>query len=101
MGSAQPRRHTVAQAFVQNILENTGECRDGNQRGAIVLTRYRIGGHRAFHITAAHLSQTLIRLDCGEKTSIKADSACPADCARLTVNLEVIHRREIGLERSG
>ncbi len=52
MGSAQPRGHTVAQAFVQNILENAGQRRNGDQRGAVVLTQNRGGGHDGFHSNA-------------------------------------------------
>ncbi len=39
MGSTQPGRHSVAQAFVQNILKNTGKRGDGNQCEPIVLPR--------------------------------------------------------------
>jgi hypothetical protein len=36
MGSAQPRGHTVAQAFVQDILENAGERGDGDECESVV-----------------------------------------------------------------
>src|SRR5439155_8974489 len=58
MSSAQPRCHAVAQAFVQNILEDTGERRDGNHREPIVLGRNGIVEHAVSYSTAKQYSTT-------------------------------------------
>jgi hypothetical protein len=39
MSAAQPRGHAMAQAFVQNILEHTGERRDSHHREPIIFGR--------------------------------------------------------------
>ena len=43
--AAQPRRHAMAQPFVQNILEDARQRRHGNHRDRIVLRGRFTGGH--------------------------------------------------------
>jgi hypothetical protein len=52
VGSAQPRGYAVAQTFVENVLENAGERRNGNQCEAVVFD----GGSLLVHYDSGDVS---------------------------------------------
>jgi len=63
MGSAQPRCHPMAQAFMQNILENTGQRGDSNHRKPIVLSRHHTAEHSVSYSTGKEYLRIVIRVD--------------------------------------